>query len=269
MNMGKDAKMGTGMDAKTDQVCSKKTIDVLHPFSIIKTLATTIVIILAIILFFVFYSSCVFADNGINLLKAFTVELNKTYGIPEGELKVEIMATYPKNLSQLNPVFLPIGRIPLNGGVVTIMTTYAGPNGKPFRGSVTMRLRRLQSVLVATNAIKGGEIVEGRVAVEERDAFGLPSDFVSNINDALGKVARIPISKGGILCHRFIIEPVLIKRGDPVTIIVANGEVEVTATGEALMDGQFDSIIRIKNLDSQKIIAAKVIEKGKVAIELP
>ena len=64
-------------------------------------------------------------------------------------------------------------------------------------------------------------------------------------------------------------DPILIKRGDPVTVTIESDQIIVTTTGEALMDGQMDKIIRVKNLDSQKIISAKVKDKGRVVVELP
>lgn len=209
------------------------------------------------------------ADGAINLVKSFIAELKKSYGVAEGDLKVEILATYPKDLDRMNPAFLPMARVPLRGGVVTVMATYTNPEGKPQRGTMTVRLRKLERVLVTSAAIKAGDKIEDKVVVEEREALGLPSDCVIDTSDALGKVARISIPKGIVVTNRMIESPKLVKRGDPVVIVAGNGEVEITATGEALMDGQANMVIRVKNLDSQKVIAARVAEKGKVIVDLP
>lgn len=209
------------------------------------------------------------ADGAIDLVKSFVAELKKSYGISEGDLKVEILAAYPKDLNRMNPVFLPMARVPLKGGVVTVMAAYTNPEGKSQRGTMTVRLRKLERVLVASAAIKAGDNIEDKVVVEDREALGLPSDCVIDTGDVRGKVARISIPKGIVVTNRMIESPKLVKRGDPVVIVAGNGDVEITATGEALMDGQVNMVIRVKNLDSQKVIAARVTEKGKVIVELP
>lgn len=58
--------------------------------------------------------------------------------------------------------------------------------------------------------------------------------------------------------------PVLLKRNQTVTIMINRAGFVATATGTALQDGATGEYIKVKNVDSQKIIMAKVIEDGTV-----
>lgn len=205
----------------------------------------------------------------LDLAKLFKMEFLKTYEVKDDEIIVSVLASYPKELSLFNPVFLPAGRLPLQGGVITIMATYTDYKGKPQRGAVTFRIQKLENVFVTTNAVKVGDDITDKIAIEKREFITLPQDRITDAGFLKGKIARLFIPKGVVVSQRMVEDPILIKRGDPVTITIESPQVMVTTTGEALMDGQIDKIIRVKNMDSQKIISAKVKDKGQVVVYLP
>lgn len=204
-----------------------------------------------------------------DLAKLFKIELLKTYEIKDEKVLVSVLASYPKDLAFYNPTFLPSARLPLHGGVVTIMTTYTDYKGKSQRGAVTFRIQKLENVFVTTTAVKVGDDISDKIAIEQRESITLPQDKIIDAGSLEGKIARIFIPKGVVISQRMVEDPILIKRGDPVTITIESDQIIVTTTGEALMDGQMDKIIRVKNLESQKIISAKVKDKGRVIVELP
>jgi flagella basal body P-ring formation protein FlgA len=61
-------------------------------------------------------------------------------------------------------------------------------------------------------------------------------------------------------------KPVLIKRGSMVILIALVGSMEVTASGQAMQDGYEGQLIRVKNVNSNKIVLGKVIEENKVQV---
>ena len=62
-------------------------------------------------------------------------------------------------------------------------------------------------------------------------------------------------------------EPVLIKKGEVVRIVLDNGRMSLMATGVAEEPGVDRQRIRVKNLSSQKTILAKVMAEGLVKVE--
>ncbi len=57
---------------------------------------------------------------------------------------------------------------------------------------------------------------------------------------------------------------VVLKRNQTVTIMINRSGFVASATGKALQDGATGEFIKVKNIDSQKVIMAKVIEDGTV-----
>ena len=57
---------------------------------------------------------------------------------------------------------------------------------------------------------------------------------------------------------------VLLKRNQAVTIKIASSGFTISASGKALQDGAVGECIKVKNVDSQKVIMAKVVDGGTV-----
>lgn len=49
-----------------------------------------------------------------------------------------------------------------------------------------------------------------------------------------------------------------------MTIIASQDGISASATGEALANGRAGEVIRVRNLGSQKVIEAQVVEEGVV-----
>jgi flagella basal body P-ring formation protein FlgA len=59
-------------------------------------------------------------------------------------------------------------------------------------------------------------------------------------------------------------EPLMLKRGNAVTIIYLEPGLKVTASGKALMDGSRGNVVRVTNLKSKRTIDCKVIDAETV-----
>jgi flagella basal body P-ring formation protein FlgA len=74
--------------------------------------------------------------------------------------------------------------------------------------------------------------------------------------------AGVPIT-GDILS-----QPVLIKRGEAVTITAEGDGLSVKMPGVAMSDGRRGEQIRIKNNNSAKIVDAQVTDAGQVTVSM-
>jgi flagella basal body P-ring formation protein FlgA len=63
-------------------------------------------------------------------------------------------------------------------------------------------------------------------------------------------------------------QPILVRVGEPVIIEVVSGSIRVEALGRARQSGKLGDMIRVENVDSRKIITARVVEKGIVRLDL-
>jgi flagella basal body P-ring formation protein FlgA len=81
----------------------------------------------------------------------------------------------------------------------------------------------------------------------------------------VGLSAKRRIREGQQLTPALLTGAVLVKRGQQVVIQANQDGIQAKAVGEALANGQLGDVIRVRNLGSEKVIEAKVIEAGVVS----
>ncbi|MFN3505657.1 MAG: flagellar basal body P-ring formation chaperone FlgA [Caldimicrobium sp.] len=122
-------------------------------------------------------------------------------------------------------------------------------------------------VVVVKNPLANQAIIgKEDLALEKRELSRLPQDVILSMEEAMGKETRMSIKGGSVLRRSHIAEPLLIKRNQEVEIIAKSKYFEVKAKGISLQPGRLNEWIRVKNLSSQKIIQAKVVDEGKVEV---
>jgi flagella basal body P-ring formation protein FlgA len=80
-------------------------------------------------------------------------------------------------------------------------------------------------------------------------------------------VARRPLRAGTVIRPGMIgiAKPqIILKRNQNVIIKFDKFGLVITATGKAMQDGRTGECIKVKNVDSQRIIMARVLEDGTV-----
>lgn len=157
-------------------------------------------------------------------------------------------------------------------------------SSRPFRGPTVVRLelhvdgaldramtvtvdcRSYRDVVTTTRGVRRGTLLEGALAVEERDITNLKHGFFAGPESLEGMRAARPIGSGEIVSHRHV-EPVpIVHRGDDVTMSVTTGNMSLLATGEALQDGGVGERIRVRNIDSGKVVYGEITEAGTVRV---
>lgn len=136
---------------------------------------------------------------------------------------------------------------------------------------VNLEVRKMQWIAVAARRIDRGEtLTEDNVQKELRLSVGASNEI--GYSEALGKQAHRdfapgqPIGKGDLEAVKSD-ELTLVKNHQQVRMVVRLGSLRVTAVGEALQDGQSGQLVRIRNIDSKKIVSGKVIGEGVVEVE--
>ncbi|WP_262410537.1 flagellar basal body P-ring formation chaperone FlgA [Aquipseudomonas alcaligenes] len=92
-----------------------------------------------------------------------------------------------------------------------------------------------------------------------------PRGFFTRPDQVAGMSAKRRIRAGQLLSPNLLSSALLVKRGQRVTIRASQDGIQASASGEALSNGQLGDVIRVRNLGSEKVIDAKVIEEGVVS----
>jgi len=140
--------------------------------------------------------------------------------------------------------------------------------GLPSR-TLLLRAQLSAEVLVAAAALNAGQaIAETDLRLERRDITNTP-DALSRSEAAVGQSPRSSLRPGQLLSQRQLQAALLVRRGQKVAIVARRGGLEVQAAGEALEAGAQGAQIRVRNLASGRIIAARVLDAGQVEPALP
>ncbi|WP_394559388.1 flagellar basal body P-ring formation chaperone FlgA [Aquipseudomonas alcaligenes] len=89
--------------------------------------------------------------------------------------------------------------------------------------------------------------------------------FYLQIEQVAGQSAKRRIRAGQLLNPSLLDAALLVRRGDKVKIVASQDGIQASANGEALADGKQGEVIRVRNLSSEKVIDAQVLESGVVS----
>jgi flagella basal body P-ring formation protein FlgA len=133
--------------------------------------------------------------------------------------------------------------------------------------NVLVDIRRKSDVLVLRRAVARGESIgAGDVTVQSRVLPGLASPFVSRIEDLAGRLTRRPIPQGTAVTADALEAALLIHRGQSVTLTASTAGIDVRAPGLAMADASAHQRVRVRNLNSLKIVEGVADTEGVVRV---
>ena len=110
-------------------------------------------------------------------------------------------------------------------------------------------------------------ITEDDIVIQTMDLANLPSNVLTDPDAVLGKRTKRAIGVQTPLRADIIELPPLVKRGDLVTIIVESEGLKVTARGLVKKKGRLGERIPVVNVDSKKVLYARVVDSNTVKID--
>lgn len=199
--------------------------------------------------------------------RAFLVEhLQRTQGVtPE----VEDGRLDPR--LQLARCELPLEAFLPPGGRASGNTTVGVrcSGGQPWTLYVPVRVAVSGPVVVVTRPLARGDLIgDGDLQVVERDLGQLPFGYLQDPAEATGKQLLRPLSAGTALTPAMLEAPRLVRRGQQVTLLAIAGSVEVRMTGTALGDAAAGERVRVRNVNSKRIIEGVVTPSGQVQVDM-
>jgi len=133
---------------------------------------------------------------------------------------------------------------------------------------VRVEVAAVGPVVIARRPVpRGATLRADDVAVEERDLTGVPPGALSEPRQALGKEARSALAAGAPLTLQALANPLLVRRGDVVTVVVETPGMRLSVPGEALEAGPAGAAVRVRNRASQQEISGQVVERGLVLVQ--
>jgi flagella basal body P-ring formation protein FlgA len=144
---------------------------------------------------------------------------------------------------------------------------YAGEN-LVKEETLRVALEVLKDVVVSTKALsKGKPISVEDVCVIKKWVKRLPGQMATVPEEVIGKVLTVNVRQNNEIAKNILKEPIVIKKGNAVQILLDNGDFSISTMGISEENGIAESLIRVKNASSNKIIFARVVSESVVKVQ--
>lgn len=172
--------------------------------------------------------------------------------VPEGELMFE---------------FQPVNRSYLSGRISFYVKLLV--DGKLVdRVEMKARVEVSREIAVATRTIRRGKIL-GRedFAMEKKVIRSKNPNWIMDPEEIIGMRAKRSISGNKVIQVNMLDRPPLVRKEDRVKIVLESKFLKISTAGIAKESGPKGSYIRVMNLDSKKVIVAKVVSEKMVKVD--
>jgi flagellar basal body P-ring formation protein FlgA len=154
-----------------------------------------------------------------------------------------------------------------NMGNITVGVRCDGTS--PWSLFVPVTVKVMTDVVVARKNLPRGSILgPDDLTMEKRDISRLHRGYMDETESAVGKELRQRMRRHEVLTPSQLETPVTIKRNNKVIIQASNKTVQIRMIGKALESGGIGQTIRVRNVNSNKEIDAKVIAPGIVEVPM-
>jgi flagella basal body P-ring formation protein FlgA len=120
--------------------------------------------------------------------------------------------------------------------------------------------------LLAVRDLSRGHVLAEEDLTESYVSFSRAKGSLTDTSQAAGQTLKVSVRAGSPIRDRDLRVTSLISKGDTVSIVAQAGGLKVTALGQAKEDGALGQTISVVNMDSKKIVLAKVIGPGQVEV---
>jgi len=179
-------------------------------------------------------------------------------------------------VGNMQDIIIPGGNVMLSSTVpygvryntTTSVAVTVTVNGQLFsKVGLNFDVKLYNQVVVVNNQISLGEILTtDNVRYERMEIGRLGPGYSTNLSKVLGLAARRSLTPGMVVIDSMMTKPLLIKQGNMVNIAAYMGSMEVIAAGKAMQDGCAGQLIRVQNINSARIIFAKVLDESTVQV---
>ncbi|WP_411383001.1 flagellar basal body P-ring formation chaperone FlgA [Pseudomonas sp. L7] len=229
--------------------------------------------------------ACLLASGARTLADSFTLP-EQLIGVTQGFLeftvedymtRTQTVGRYDIQVNNLDPrLRMPVCSQQLDAslespaqplGRVTVRVRCDGTS--PWTVFVPAHVKLFRDVVVMTRPLKRESVItEGDVALRERDVSTLGQGFLSELDQAVGMKLLRPTILDQVLTLQQLEQADVIRKGDHVVITARSGGLSVRMPGEALSKGGLTEQIRVRNLNSQRVVKATVVGPGQVEVAM-
>lgn len=126
--------------------------------------------------------------------------------------------------------------------------------------------RFIKVVVAKTDLPRKAKLSSSMLSITEVDVSRVRGEYFTRLSEVRGFQLRNRMRAGDVLSSKNLLATDAVNRGEQIAIIATNGILRVRMGGEALNSGKIGDQIRVRNLQSGRIIRALVVGRGKVEV---
>lgn len=132
---------------------------------------------------------------------------------------------------------------------------------------VVGRVIRTETVPMPIRAIApGNRITERDLEWRSVRIDRMPQDPVLSADAIVGKAAKRPLKPGQLVRSADLVDPIIVPKGAPVTVVYNTSGIQLTMLGKAIEDGAAGQTVRVLNPQSRLVAVGVVSEDGTVQV---
>ena len=137
----------------------------------------------------------------------------------------------------------------------------------PWKVYIPVDLVVTKRVLMPRQSVSRGHVLtESDLVTVERDVTRLRRGYFTDKKRLIGQKARQSLLAGQVITPSMIEADMLIRRGQTVTLSVANDRLNIRMAGKALSDGALHQRIRVENTNSGRVVEGIVRSREHVEV---
>lgn len=140
-------------------------------------------------------------------------------------------------------------------------------DGTPQKKWISGTFKTLKEVPVATRFISQNERVQEQDFTYELRDITFAKDEILNLQSLSERLASRSLSKGQIVWPSDLKREPALKRGQMIKALIGSDGFEISLSVQAEEPGHVGDTVKVKNLDTKKILSGVVIEKGVVRLQ--
>ena len=121
-------------------------------------------------------------------------------------------------------------------------------------------------LITLRNNLKKGEVIQKHDLKFDYKTNSVGNGFFERIDKLVGRKINQNLSKGQVIKIRHLEENFMVSEGQSIIIFSDLYGINVRMQGNALENGHFNELIKVKNISSGKIVQGRVINEKKILI---
>lgn len=188
------------------------------------------------------------------------------------EWKVEPQLTGPQAeaIAEMENPEVTGGQAPWIGRQVFNIRDRNVPGGKSttFKADIT----RVARAIVARRQLAPGDLITGDdIELGEVNPLALTTGAIVNLDDAVGKEMKQSIAAGQVVASSALRRPLVVKRGELITVYSVAAGIQVKAAAKALADAALGDVILLQATETKKQFQGRVTapQEAMVFVDSP